>query len=164
MKATEAKLLDFLKKSPQFVIPIYQRTYSWTEKECRQLWTDILRTGADPKIKAPERGDKSHNRKSETGRSNFKLERAVGPPDERGRDLPEEHVKNGVVEKTDADREEHIPGQKFFDDRSGVHRFWRAGDRQAGKDQSDDQKGQRKVRKNESDDRPYGFGHAPAPV
>jgi hypothetical protein len=30
MKATEAKLLDFLKKSPQFVIPIYQRTYSWT--------------------------------------------------------------------------------------------------------------------------------------
>ena len=25
MKATEAKLLAFLKKSPQFVIPIYQR-------------------------------------------------------------------------------------------------------------------------------------------
>ena len=32
MKATEAKLLEFLKKSPQFVIPIYQRTYSWTER------------------------------------------------------------------------------------------------------------------------------------
>jgi Protein of unknown function DUF262 len=45
MKATEAKLLDFLKKSPQFEIPIYQRTYSWTEKECRQLWEDILRAG-----------------------------------------------------------------------------------------------------------------------
>jgi len=45
MKATEAKLLDFLKKSPQFVIPIYQRTYSWTEKECRQLWDDIVRCG-----------------------------------------------------------------------------------------------------------------------
>ena len=45
MKATEAKLLAFLKKAPQFVIPIYQRTYSWTEKECRQLWDDILRTG-----------------------------------------------------------------------------------------------------------------------
>ena len=50
MKATEAKLLDFLKKSPQFVIPIYQRTYSWTEKECRQLWDDIVRTGADDRI------------------------------------------------------------------------------------------------------------------
>ncbi len=34
MKTTEAKLLDFLKKSPQFVIPIYQRTYSWTDREC----------------------------------------------------------------------------------------------------------------------------------
>ena len=50
MKATEAKLLDFLKKSPQFVIPIYQRTYSWTEKECRQLWDDIVRCGRNDKI------------------------------------------------------------------------------------------------------------------
>lgn len=52
MKATEAKLLDFLKKSPQFVIPIYQRTYSWTEKECRQLWDDVIRTGSNPHISA----------------------------------------------------------------------------------------------------------------
>lgn len=52
MKATEAKLLDFLKKSPQFVIPIYQRTYSWTERECRQLWDDILRTGSKDDISA----------------------------------------------------------------------------------------------------------------
>ncbi|MDA8428225.1 MAG: DUF262 domain-containing protein [Geobacteraceae bacterium] len=50
MIATQAKLLDFLKKSPQLEIPIYQRTYSWTEKECRQLWDDIVRTGADDKI------------------------------------------------------------------------------------------------------------------
>ena len=52
MKATEAKFLDFIKKSPQFVIPIYQRTYSWTEPECLQLWDDILRTGADDAITA----------------------------------------------------------------------------------------------------------------
>lgn len=45
MKATEANLLKFLKKSPQFVIPIYQRNYSWTEEQCRQLWTDLLRAG-----------------------------------------------------------------------------------------------------------------------
>jgi uncharacterized protein with ParB-like and HNH nuclease domain/predicted transport protein len=50
MKATEANLLDFLKKSPQFVIPIYQRTYSWAEKECRQLWDDILRTGSNEDV------------------------------------------------------------------------------------------------------------------
>jgi uncharacterized protein with ParB-like and HNH nuclease domain/predicted transport protein len=50
MKASEARLLDFLKKSPQFVIPIYQRTYSWTEKECRQLWDDIMRCGSSDQI------------------------------------------------------------------------------------------------------------------
>ena len=52
MKATEAKFLEFLKKSPQFVIPIYQRTYSWTNRECRQLWEDILRTGSEDAIAA----------------------------------------------------------------------------------------------------------------
>ncbi len=52
MKATEARLLKFLKDSPQFVIPIYQRTYSWTEKECRQLWDDILRAGKNDEISA----------------------------------------------------------------------------------------------------------------
>ncbi|WP_017305920.1 DUF262 domain-containing protein [Spirulina subsalsa] len=50
MKASETKLLAFIKKSPQFVIPIYQRTYSWTEKECRELWNDILRTGSKDEI------------------------------------------------------------------------------------------------------------------
>lgn len=52
MKATEAKLLEFLKRSPQFVIPIYQRTYSWTERECQQLWDDIMRAGRRPDVSA----------------------------------------------------------------------------------------------------------------
>ena len=52
MKATEANFLEFLRKSPQFEIPIYQRTYSWTERDCRQLWEDILRTGRDDTIPA----------------------------------------------------------------------------------------------------------------
>ena len=52
MKATEAKLLAFLKKSPQFIIPIYQRTYSWTGKECLQLWDDVLRAGRNENISA----------------------------------------------------------------------------------------------------------------
>jgi len=50
MKATEAALLAFLRKSPQFIIPIYQRTYSWTERECRQLWDDIIRAGENTAI------------------------------------------------------------------------------------------------------------------
>ena len=47
MKASEVRLLEFLGKSSQFVIPVYQRTYSWTEQECRQLWDDVLRSGSD---------------------------------------------------------------------------------------------------------------------
>ena len=52
MKATETNLLNFLKKSSQFSVPIYQRTYSWTKSQCRQLWDDILRAGRDDKISA----------------------------------------------------------------------------------------------------------------
>ncbi len=50
MKASEAKLLGFLQKSSQFIIPIYQRTYSWTDKQSRQLWDDILRAGSSDSI------------------------------------------------------------------------------------------------------------------
>ena len=46
MKATEAKLLEILRNFSQFIIPIYQRTYSWTLKECQQLWADTLRAGS----------------------------------------------------------------------------------------------------------------------
>ena len=42
---------DFLKllggDSTQFVIPVYQRVYSWDEKECRDLWKDVMRAGRD---------------------------------------------------------------------------------------------------------------------
>ena len=46
MKAAEANLLKFLKKSDQLAIPIYQRTYSWTRSECLQLWDDVIRASA----------------------------------------------------------------------------------------------------------------------
>ena len=51
MKATETLLVKFLEKPNQFFIPIYQRTYSWTEKQCEQLWDDIVRVAKDPAIK-----------------------------------------------------------------------------------------------------------------
>lgn len=50
MKASEAQLLAFMQQSPQFIIPIYQRTYSWTARECQQLWDDVLRSGRDDSI------------------------------------------------------------------------------------------------------------------
>lgn len=52
MKATEANLLKFLRKSPQFVIPIYQRNYSWTAEQCRQLWSDLMRAGRNETVQA----------------------------------------------------------------------------------------------------------------
>ncbi|MCK4810874.1 MAG: DUF262 domain-containing protein, partial [Methanosarcinales archaeon] len=47
MKANETRFLDFLGKPAQFIIPIYQRTYSWKRKQCEQLWKDIMRAATD---------------------------------------------------------------------------------------------------------------------
>ncbi len=45
MDAGKLQLLYFLSQNQQLSIPIYQRKYSWSEKECRQLLEDILRVG-----------------------------------------------------------------------------------------------------------------------
>ncbi len=50
MKATETNLLEFLRQPKQFVIPIYQRTYSWTLQQCQQLWNDIVKVAQEPTI------------------------------------------------------------------------------------------------------------------
>lgn len=52
MTANQARLLDFLLKAQHFQIPIYQRTYSWTEQHCRQLWEDLIRAGRSSGIKS----------------------------------------------------------------------------------------------------------------
>ncbi len=52
MEANAMKLLDFIGKSQekQFVIPIYQRLYSWEKEQCKQLWDDIIEIGGDDKM------------------------------------------------------------------------------------------------------------------
>ncbi|GAA7468531.1 DUF262 and DUF1524 domain-containing protein [Helicobacter pylori] len=52
MKANAMKLLDFIGKSQekQFVIPIYQRMYSWKKEQCEQLWDDIIKTGGNDQM------------------------------------------------------------------------------------------------------------------
>ena len=53
MKASEINLNRFLSQTDtQFVIPVYQRNYDWTEAQCKQLLTDILAAGASEKITA----------------------------------------------------------------------------------------------------------------
>src|SRR5437773_5208951 len=41
MKATERTLAQVLISPDQYVIPVFQRFYSWTEKEWRTLWDDL---------------------------------------------------------------------------------------------------------------------------
>ncbi|GAA7267825.1 DUF262 and DUF1524 domain-containing protein [Helicobacter pylori] len=52
MDAKAMKLLDFISKSQekQFVIPVYQRLYSWGKEHCKQLWDDIIKTGGNDQI------------------------------------------------------------------------------------------------------------------
>ena len=53
MKASEINLNRCLSQTDtQFVIPVYQRNYDWTEAQCRQLLTDILAAGATEKVNA----------------------------------------------------------------------------------------------------------------
>ncbi|MBP6429823.1 MAG: DUF262 domain-containing protein [Bacteroidales bacterium] len=47
MEAKQAQLLDLLDGKKQFIIPFYQRTYSWQQKQCEQLFNDIIRIGED---------------------------------------------------------------------------------------------------------------------
>ena len=45
MKVNSTSLLDFLSKPMKLSVPIYQRPYSWEDKQCEQLWNDIIRVG-----------------------------------------------------------------------------------------------------------------------
>ncbi len=51
MKATETPILRFLQGPKQFVVPIFQRRYSWEQKHCQKLWDDVLKAGENDEIK-----------------------------------------------------------------------------------------------------------------
>lgn len=50
MKSIVISMLTFLQELQQFSIPIFQRRYSWEEKDCQQLLEDTLRVGGNDKI------------------------------------------------------------------------------------------------------------------
>ncbi|GAA8590615.1 DUF262 and DUF1524 domain-containing protein [Helicobacter pylori] len=52
MKAEATTLLGFFEENQnnQFVIPIYQRVYSWKKEQCEQLWDDIIKIGGNDKM------------------------------------------------------------------------------------------------------------------
>ena len=41
----KTNLLDLLNGVKQFILPIYQRRYSWGTQNCQNLWDDIMRVG-----------------------------------------------------------------------------------------------------------------------
>lgn len=44
MQTTQQPLLELLgRKGAQFVIPVYQRVYTWSEQQCNELWNDVSR-------------------------------------------------------------------------------------------------------------------------
>jgi len=47
MIATQSNFLTFLQGTKQFIIPIYQRTYSWKKEQCSKLFDDILKITKD---------------------------------------------------------------------------------------------------------------------
>jgi predicted transport protein len=48
MKAEDRPYTKLHNGTYQFVIPVFQRDYSWTESQCEQLWNDVVRTGKAP--------------------------------------------------------------------------------------------------------------------
>jgi uncharacterized protein with ParB-like and HNH nuclease domain/predicted transport protein len=51
MKAEDTLVTNLLEGAKQFIVPIFQRDYSWGTKHCQQLWKDVIRVGSDPKVK-----------------------------------------------------------------------------------------------------------------
>ncbi|MBI9051863.1 MAG: DUF262 domain-containing protein, partial [Anaerolineaceae bacterium] len=52
MDAHEIKFETFFSfNKTQFVIPVYQRNYDWSNTQCKQLLNDILKVGFDNKMR-----------------------------------------------------------------------------------------------------------------
>jgi predicted transport protein len=52
VKAEDVRLVQLLDGAKQFVVPVFQRDYSWETKHCLQLWNDIMQAGATPLVQA----------------------------------------------------------------------------------------------------------------
>ena len=42
MDARKGNIYEILNGNKQFLIPVYQRYYSWDLEQCRRLWDDIV--------------------------------------------------------------------------------------------------------------------------
>jgi hypothetical protein len=42
MNAFKSNIYKYLEGTCQYLIPLYQRTYSWKREQCSRLWSDIV--------------------------------------------------------------------------------------------------------------------------
>lgn len=42
MNAFKSNIYKYLGGTCQYMIPLYQRTYSWEKEQCARLWSDIV--------------------------------------------------------------------------------------------------------------------------
>ncbi|MCP4615278.1 MAG: DUF262 domain-containing protein [Bradyrhizobium sp.] len=47
MKAIDRPFTKIINGITQFVIPVFQRDYSWTEEQCERLWNDVIEIARD---------------------------------------------------------------------------------------------------------------------
>lgn len=52
MNAQDTPFTELFDGPKQFIVPVFQRDYSWGTKQCLRLWNDILRAGANENVKA----------------------------------------------------------------------------------------------------------------
>ena len=48
MKAIHSPFTKIINGTTQFVVPVFQRDYRWSESQCEQLWNDVLLIAKDP--------------------------------------------------------------------------------------------------------------------
>src|SRR5512135_2991054 len=57
VRAAETSLKELLEGTKQYLVPLYQRTYSWRQPQHERLWEDVLKLAED---RATGQGDATH--------------------------------------------------------------------------------------------------------
>ena len=52
MNAQDIRLTELIEGPKQFIVPVFQRDYSWGTRHCLQLWKDIISAGGNKDTKA----------------------------------------------------------------------------------------------------------------
>lgn len=47
MKANDTTIREFLEGTKQFIVPLFQRTYSWSNRNLEKMWTDLVSVSED---------------------------------------------------------------------------------------------------------------------